>query len=143
MDIISHVFFALMLNQYFDWWVALGSVLPDLDKLYTYPKKRFFRSESHTFAGEIPFSVLFVLIFSLLSLYFGQHLFSLAFGYMSHILLDFLVGETKPFRPFLKDKVDFNLSLRRKAVVGIVVWVSGLYVYGSDIWIFAKQLLGY
>ncbi len=143
MDLVTHIFFALMLSQRFDLWVVLGSILPDMDKLYTYPKKRFFRSESHTFIGEIPSSVFFVLVFSFLSLYFGRHLFSLAFGYMSHILLDFLVGETKPFRPFLRDKVDFNLDMKGKLVLGASIWLLGLYLYGGEIWDTAKQFLGY
>ncbi|MBI2676250.1 MAG: metal-dependent hydrolase [Candidatus Aenigmarchaeota archaeon] len=142
MDLISHALFALILNQRFDLWVIVGSLLPDMDKLYTYPKKRFFRSESHTFIGEIPFASMFVFALSFLSPYFGPYLFSMAFGYMSHILLDFLAGETKPFRPFLKDKVDFNLGMKGKLALGAAIWLIGLNLYGGEIWISGRRLLG-
>ena len=140
MDLISHVFFGMLLYGRFDIWVVVGAVLPDIDKVYTYPKKIFRGAYSHTFIGELPTGVLIVLMLQLMG-FVNPLFFSVGFGYMSHILLDFITGETVPFRPFVKERVNYNWSPKKKIVIGAAFWIAGAALYGDVIWTYAQNLV--
>ncbi|MDI6806389.1 MAG: zinc dependent phospholipase C family protein [Candidatus Aenigmarchaeota archaeon] len=119
MDIISHIIFACILNfGSLNGWLILGSVLPDFDKFITYRKKQFKGYRSRTLFAELPFTS--ILIF--LSVFINP---SFTLGLISHYILDFISGETRPFYPFLKNVVDFNLKLKQKILVGVIIWLIG------------------
>ncbi len=122
MDFVSHVILAHFMTGtlIFSKELTFGSLFPDLDKVYVYAKRKFRRAESRTWFHELPFLSLVVLIASLTH----HHLF--ACGVITHIFLDFVTGETRPFYPFIEKKVDYNLSLKIKAVMSVMVWASGL-----------------
>ncbi len=140
MDLISHLFFALLLYQRFDIWLFIGAVIPDIDKIYTYPKKRFRGAGSHTALGELPFGAILLLASASLSIFY-PFLTSLTFGMLTHMLLDFITGETGPFRPFATERVDFNWPIKAKIIIGIFLWGAGLAFYGGEIWSFAKSVI--
>lgn len=142
MDLISHLFFSLLLYQRFDVWLLIGSILPDIDKIYTYPKKRFRGASSHTALGELPFGTTLLLASRLLSILYPL-LTALTFGILTHILLDFITGETRPFRPFVTERVDFNWPIKAKIIIGMFLWGMGLIFYGGEVWSFAKQAIQY
>lgn len=142
MDLISHGFFALLLYQRLDFWLILGSILPDIDKVYTYPKKRFRGASSHTALGELPFGSVLLLASLILSLFY-PFLYSLTFGILTHILLDFITGETRPFRPFVTERVDFNWSVKKKIMIGAVLWGLGLLIYGGQLWNYARSVMAF
>lgn len=122
MDPVTHVFFTIILRLgQIDPWFVLGSILLDVDKLFTYSKGHLRGYKSRTAFHELPFASLFLLIASVINM-------NLCFGMISHLLLDFVVGETRPFFPFKNDIIDYNLELKYKFVVGAVIWLVGLLV---------------
>lgn len=119
MDLISHIIFAYILNfGNFNIWLFFGSIVPDLDKFITYPKKQFKGYRSRTLFAELPFSSILIAFSILISPAF-------TLGLISHYVLDFLTGETRPFYPFFKNVVNFNLKLRHKILVGGLIWLIG------------------
>ncbi len=145
MDLISHAIFAMVLGGHFDVWLVVGSALPDVDKIYTYPKKLFRGAGSHTALGELPLGLLMVLLLetgAVLAPGFGAILGPLGLGILSHLLLDFLTGETGPFRPFLGERVGLRWTLRVKVVLGVVIWIIGGILFGEQLWTYANGLIG-
>ena len=122
MDIISHILFAFLLagQKELSLPLLLGAVLPDIDRLYSYPTGNYRGAKSRTLFQELPFLSLLMIIGILI----GETLFAL--GIISHFLLDFLTGETQIFYPFYIKPVNFNLSISFKIIVGVIVWVIGL-----------------
>ena len=122
MDLISHVLFAHLItgSTKISYELVIGSVFQDLDRLYSYPKKRMQRAESRTFFHELPFISL-VILWAVVS---GHILF--VYGVISHIFLDFVTGHTRPFYPIVRDDIDFNLPFRAKIFLGVVIWVIGV-----------------
>jgi membrane-bound metal-dependent hydrolase YbcI (DUF457 family) len=119
MDLISHIIFAYILNfGNFDFWLFLGAMLPDLDKFVTYRKGYFGGYRSRTLFTELPFASILIIISN-----FINPLFTL--GLISHYILDFITGETRPFYPFIKNVVNFNLKLKYKVLVGVIIWSIG------------------
>lgn len=120
MDLISHILFSFIFTKSLSIWCILGSVFPDLDRIYSYMKLKFFGHESRTWWHELPFLsvVIFVAFVS------GFYLFAL--GIISHIFLDFVTGSTRPFYPFSKKIINFNLPLKIKILFGAIIWVIGL-----------------
>ena len=114
MDLISHIFFGLILYGGVDPFLILGTILPDFDKVWTYPKKRIRGSESRTIVTELPIMPLVAI---------GGYFISPAFtlGVISHMFLDFITGETRPFTPLVKDKVSFNWKLRYKIIIAAII----------------------
>jgi len=49
----------------------------------------------------------------------------LCLGLISHYVLDFILGESKPFHPFFENIVDFNLELKYKIAIGAGLWLTG------------------
>lgn len=49
--------------------------------------------------------------------------FGVAQGIMAHFFLDFVTGETEPFSPFSRKRIDFNLSIPKKIILGGIIWV--------------------
>ncbi len=124
MDLVSHIVFACLLNfGRVDFWLILGSILPDFDKVFTYPKRKFRGCESRTFFTELPMAAILIPVS-----FFFPHTFTI--GLVSHYLLDFLTGETRPFNPFVRTVVDFELPLRYKALLGCIMWVIGGVLVG-------------
>ena len=124
MDIISHIFFGIILYGRVDLLLVLGTILPDFDKAWTYPRRRIRGADSRTIVTELPIMPLVAI-----AGYFFSPAFSL--GIISHILLDFVTGETRPFNPFSKEKVNFNWPLKYKLVIAVIIWASGIYLIGS------------
>ena len=124
MDIISHILFAHIVygKQVFSLEMAIGAVFQDLDRIYSYSRKRFFGAKSRTFFHELPFISAVILIAWILNF----KLFVL--GVISHVILDFITGHTKPFYPFYSKDVNFNLPLKAKLLLGVVIWVIGLNI---------------
>ena len=126
-DIISHIFFAFLFARQKTLSIPLivGAIFPDLDRLYSYPKGIYQGAKSRTFFQELPFLSIVMAV----GLLINQPLFSV--GIISHFLLDFLTGETHPFYPLSKKKVNFNLPLHLKILVGVILWVIGVvYIQG-------------
>ena len=145
MDLISHAVFAMVLGGHFDVWLVAGALLPDIDKLYTYPKKGFRGAGSHTALGELPLGLLLVLVVetgAVIAPGFGAALGPLGLGILSHLLLDFLTGETGPFRPFLRERVGLAWGLKVKIVLGAVIWIIGGVLFGEQLWTYANGLMG-
>lgn len=142
MDLISHLFFAMILYHKIDFWLLLGSVLPDIDKIYTYPKKRFRGASSHTALGELPFGFILLMASFVFTLIYPAA-FALTFGILTHVLLDFITGETRPFRPFVTERVDFNWSIKKKIIIGACMWGLGLLIYGGQLWSYAKSAIAF
>ena len=118
MDTLSHIFFVhLLTSSRFSWGLVVGSILPDLDKVYTFLiKKKFRKAESRTLFQELPF-------LSVLSgLFVALGLFEIAQGILAHFVLDFMTGETRPFSPFSDKIINFNLSIPGKIILGGVIW---------------------
>ncbi len=126
MDLITHAFFAIILYGKIDIFLIIGSFFPDLDKIFTYTKKHFRGAESRT-----PFTELIIMPLIAIVGYFISPAFS--FGIISHILLDFITGETKPFSPFSDEKVNFNWGLKTKVIIGGTIWTLGMFLIGSGI----------
>ncbi len=126
MDIISHIFFGIILYRGLDPLLILGAILPDFDKVWTYPKKRIKGAASRTILTELPIMPLIAI-----AGYFFSPAFAL--GVISHILLDFVTGETRPFNPFVKDTVNFNWRLRYKLILVGAIWGLGIYLIGFGI----------
>ncbi len=128
MDIVSHIVFAHILSGQKDLSLPLliGATIPDVDRFYMYLKGKFRGANSRTFFQELPF-LSFLILFGII---INQPLFSL--GVISHIFLDFITGETKPFYPFSEKIVDFNLSIKYKIILGAVIWGIGV-VYIADL----------
>lgn len=136
MDLITHAFFALMLAKVLGYTLTelkvegalqllFGAALPDVDRLYSYPRKKFGGYVSRTFVQEFPFMSCLLAVACLLStLNFSTFLFIL--GLISHIFLDFVTGSTRPFYPLFKRPVNFNLKLKHKILVGALTWAIGL-----------------
>ncbi|GEM_PF-5741003 len=121
MDIISHAIFGIFFAKQVSLQAVIGGVLPDLDRLYTYPKGKYFRHESRTWFHELPFlSVVMAAGFLL-----GFPLFSL--GVLSHVFLDFVTGSTRPLYPLSRKHIDFNLPKKAKVALGATIWATGLY----------------
>ena len=122
MDFVSHVFFAHFLAWKFEFSkeLALGSLFPDIDRVYAYLNQKFRKAESRTWIQELPFLSIVVFV----SLMSGHNYF--AVGVVSHVFLDFVTGETRPFYPFIENKIDYNRSLRTKALMSVIIWVFGL-----------------
>jgi membrane-bound metal-dependent hydrolase YbcI (DUF457 family) len=128
MDLISHIIFAYILNfGKFDIWLVLGSMVPDLDKFVTYRKRYFGGYKSRTLFTELPFASIFIIISILINPFF-------TLGLISHYILDFLIGETRPFYPFFKNVVNFNLKLKYKILVGLIIWLIG-GMLATKLWI--------
>ena len=119
MDLISHIIFGIIFSKNLSLLAIFGAVFPDLDRLYSYPKKRFFSYSSRTWWHELPFLSFVMLIGIVLGLY------PFVLGVVSHIFLDFVTGSTRPFYPFSKKIIDFNLSKKVKIVLGGIIWVIG------------------
>ncbi len=128
MDIISHIIFAHLLSgeRNISIPLILGAVAPDVDRFYMYLKGKFRGAKSRTFVQELPFLSLLILF----GIIIEQPLFSL--GVISHIFLDFITGETKPFYPFTKETVNFNFPIKYKIILGGIIWVIGA-VYIADL----------
>ncbi len=127
MDIVSHIVFAHILSgqQDLSLPLILGAAVPDIDRLYMYLKGKFRGASSRTFIQELPFLSLLILI----GIVIDQPLFSL--GVISHIFLDFVTGETKPFYPFCRETVNFNLPIKYKIVLGGIIWgIGAVYMAG-------------
>jgi membrane-bound metal-dependent hydrolase YbcI (DUF457 family) len=124
MDLISHILFGIILYQAVDPFLILGTVLPDVDKAWTYPKRRIRGANSRTVLTELPLMPLIAI-----AGFFFSPAFSL--GVVSHLVLDFITGETRPFNPFSTETVDFNWSLKTKLVLAGVLWTSGIYLIAS------------
>ncbi|MEM5773120.1 MAG: hypothetical protein QXL86_02740 [Candidatus Aenigmatarchaeota archaeon] len=92
--------------------------MPDIDKLFTYSKKKFKGHESRTMFSEIPVGSIIIFF----SIFINK---DLTLGLISHYLIDYLVGETKPFYPFFKNIVDFNLKFKYKIILGVILWTIG------------------
>ena len=123
MDPISHIAFAYILNLgQGSLWLISGSVILDLDKIYTYFQRKFRGHESRTFLSELPLVCLLIGLSTIVNKDF-------AFGIISHYILDFLVGETKPFNPFQNNIVNFNLKTNHKIVLGAIIWLVGGILY--------------
>ena len=120
MDIISHILFGILFSREISLWVIFGTIFPDLDRFYSYPKKNFFKYKSRTWWHELPFLSLVMLVGIMLNLY------PFVLGIISHIFLDFTTGSTRPFYPLNKKIVDFNLSRKNKIILGGIIWVIGL-----------------
>ena len=122
MDALSHIFFThILTGTRFSWGLVIGSVIPDLDKTYTFLVRRKFRKvESRTAFQELPFLSLMAGAFMVLGL------LSVAQGILAHFLLDFMTGETRPFSPFSDRTIDFNLPIKGKIVLGGLIWASYL-----------------
>lgn len=119
MDIISHLVFAVLLNGGVpDILLLLGAVFPDLDKAVTYPKRHFLTHLSRTLFTELPLESIIIAI----SIVFIPQ-FTL--GLISHYILDYLSGETKPFHPFFGNIVSFQPSMKVKLLVGAIFWIIG------------------
>lgn len=118
MDTLSHIFFAhLLTSTRFSWWLVIGSLIPDLDKVYTFIIKKKFRGvESRTMFQELPVLSVLSGVFMIIGL------FGIAQGILAHFLLDFLTGETKPFSPLSNKIINFNLSIPKKIILGGVIW---------------------
>lgn len=118
MDALSHIFFAhLITSTRFSWGLVIGSLIPDLDKVYTFLiKKKFRKVESRTRFQELPFLSLLSGMFMILGL------FEIVQGILLHFLLDFVTGETRPFSPLSDKIIDFNLSIPKKIVLGGLIW---------------------
>jgi len=123
MDPISHIAFAYILNLgKGSMWLIIGSLILDFDKIYTYTQRKFRGQESRTFLSELPFVCLLIGLATIINKDF-------TFGMISHYVLDFLVGETKPFNPFQKNIVNFNLKTTHKIVLGAIIWLIGGILY--------------
>jgi len=119
MDPISHIAFVYILAMgNMDIWFILGAVAPDIDKIFTYRYGKFRGCESRTIVHELPVAALLVGISILISN-------GLCLGLISHYVLDFILGESKPFHPFFENIVDFNLELKYKIALGAGLWLSG------------------
>lgn len=127
MDIISHAIFGILFAKQVSLQAVIGAVFPDIDRLYTYPKGRYFKHTSRTWWHELPF--LSVVITA--GFFLGFPLFSL--GVLSHIFLDFLTGSTRPFHPFSGRHIDFNLPRTVKVVLGAAIWAIGAYCIGLTV----------
>jgi hypothetical protein len=123
MDPISHIAFSYILNLgHGNLWLIIGSVILDIDKIFTYVQRKFKGHESRTFLSELPFVCLLIGLSTIFNKDF-------AFGIISHYMLDFLVGETKPFNPFQNNIVNFNLKTNHKIVLGAIIWLIGGILY--------------
>lgn len=123
MDIVSHVVFAWLLNGgEMTFWLLLGSMAPDFDKIFTYTKRNFRGYRSRTSWTELPVAALLIAG----SVFVHPHL---TLGLISHYVLDFLVGQSRPFHPLVGNMVDFNLPLKHKMVIGAVLWMVGGVLY--------------
>ncbi|MEE9406290.1 MAG: metal-dependent hydrolase [Candidatus Aenigmarchaeota archaeon] len=121
MDIISHAVFGILFAKQVSLQAIIGAVFPDLDRLYTYPKGKYFKHGSRTWFHELPFlSIVMAAAFFL-----GFPLFSL--GLLSHIFLDFVTGSTRPFYPLSDKHIDFNLNRKTKIALGAAIWAIGAY----------------
>ena len=120
MDLFSHIFFSIMFFKKVFYLAIFGAIFPDLDRLYSYPKKRFFLYGSRTWWHELPFLSSVMLIGLVFRLY------PFVLGIISHIFLDFVTGSTRPFYPFSEKVVDFNLSKKAKIILGGIIWAIGL-----------------
>jgi membrane-bound metal-dependent hydrolase YbcI (DUF457 family) len=121
MDIISHAVIGILFAKQASLQAIIGAVFPDLDRLYTYPKGKYFRHDSRTWFHELPFlsivaSAAFILGF-----------WPFAMGLLSHIFLDFITGSTRPLYPLSKRHIDFNLSRKAKIALGAAIWAIGAY----------------
>jgi len=118
MDPISHIAFVYILAMgNIDVWFILGAIAPDIDKVFTYAQGKFRGHESRTIVHELIIAAPLVGISTLINQ-------GLSLGLISHYLLDFILGESKPFHPFFENIVDFNLGLKYKVVVGVVLWLT-------------------
>ena len=123
MDPISHIAFSYILNLgQGSLWLIIGSVILDFDKIFTYVQRKFRGHESRTFLSELPIVCLLIGLSTIVNKDF-------AFGIISHYILDFLVGETKPFNPFQNNIVNFNLKTNQKIVLGAIIWLIGGILY--------------
>ena len=119
MDPISHIAFVYILAMgNIDLWFILGAVAPDIDKIFTYRHGKFRGHESRTIVHELPVAALLVGISILINN-------GLCLGLISHYVLDFILGESKPFHPFFENIVDFNLELKYKIAIGAGLWLTG------------------
>jgi len=119
MDLISHLIFAVLLNSGMpDVWLFLGAIFPDIDKAVTYPRKHFFSHLSRTLFTELPMESLFIAASIIIMPQF-------ALGLISHYVLDYLSGETKPFHPFFGNTVNFDIPWKFKIFVSAVFWIIG------------------
>jgi hypothetical protein len=119
MDLLSHIVLAALLaHGRMSWWLILGAILPDFDKILTYPRGYMTTHRARTAWAELPLSSLLILM----ALPIHTHL---VLGMVSHHILDYLVGETRPFYPFFKSVVSFNLRLRYKALLAVILWFIG------------------
>ena len=98
--------------------MILGALLPDLDHIWTYIKRNFRGADSRTWFHELPVAGMLAVGAVFVWPDFGL-------GLIAHIFLDFVTGETRPFAPFSKLKVDFNWSVRVKMVIGGILWAIG------------------
>lgn len=119
MDIISHLVFAALLNGGMpSIWLFLGAVFPDIDKAVTYPKRHFRGHLSRTLFTELPLESIIVTV----SIVF---LPEFALGLISHYVLDYISGETKPFHPFFSNIVNFELNWKVKLLLAAIFWIIG------------------
>ncbi|NIO38066.1 hypothetical protein GTO27_10250 [Candidatus Bathyarchaeota archaeon] len=123
MDPISHIAFAYILaGGNINVWLILGAVVLDLDKIFTYTRKKFRGQESRTILHELSIAAPLIVASILINN-------ALCLGLISHYVLDFLLGESKPFHPFFDNIVDFNLNLRYKIAIGAGLWLTaGLFI---------------
>jgi hypothetical protein len=123
MDPISHIAFSYILNLgKGSLWLIIGSVILDFDKIFTYVQRKYRGHESRTFLSELPFVCVLIGLSTIINKDF-------VFGIISHYILDFLVGETKPFNPFQNNIVNFNLKTTHKIVLGAIIWLIGGILY--------------
>lgn len=119
MDPISHIAFVYILGlRNISVLSILGAVAPDIDKIFTYAHRKFRGHESRTIVHELPLAALFVSISILINS-------ELCLGLISHYVLDFILGESRPFYPFFGNIVDFNLEWKYKIGIGATLWLTG------------------
>ena len=123
MDIVSHGILGILFAKEVSLLAVAGGLFPDIDKLYTLAKGRYRREDSRTWFQEPPF-LSFVVVAGFL---LGIPAFSL--GVISHYFIDFITGSTRPFNPFNKKVIDFNLSIPQKIALGAVIWFIGAAVF--------------
>jgi len=121
MDPITHVLFSAILFNKLDPALVFGSVLPDLDHIYSYLKGNLRSYRSRTPLHELPALSFLIAISSFLNP-------SLSLGLISHAVLDFITGDTRPFYPFHKGVVRFNLPAKLKVLLAVIVWAIGLAI---------------
>jgi len=116
----------------------IASVALDLDHIpaYIMNKKKYhkvagtlWRTRLHELYGLILFSFIILIV------WFFNHLLAqiLAVGIIMHYIIDFLTGETRPFYPYSKEKIQIFFIKNKQArtlleillfagLIGLILW---------------------